>query len=113
MSRHATREHEVDELLRRKVFVDLYGVVRQAMRVGTESYGLKALEPVFGFERDASLREAIGSLRRWQAYLDDPRRPRRARRDRRLQRRRLPRDARAARLADGRVAPRPRRSSAW
>jgi uncharacterized protein len=70
MSRHATREHEVDELLRRKVFVDLYGVVRQAMRVGTESYGLKALEPVFGFTRDASLREATGSLRRWQAYLD-------------------------------------------
>ena len=67
MSRHATREHEVDELLRRKVFVDLYGVVRQAMRVGTESYGLKALEPVFGFKRDASLRDAIGSLRRWQS----------------------------------------------
>ena len=70
MSRHATREHEVDELLRRKVFVDLYGVVRQAMRVGTESYGLKALEPVFGFARDAAEREAIGSLRRWQKYLE-------------------------------------------
>ena len=70
MSRHATREHEVDELLRRKVFVDLYGVVRQAMRIGTESYGLKALEPVFGFDRDASLRDAIGSLRRWQSYLE-------------------------------------------
>jgi predicted RecB family nuclease len=74
MSRHSTREHEVDELLRRKVFVDLYGVVRQAMRVGTESYGLKALEPVFGFTRDASLQDAIGSLRRWQSYLEDPRR---------------------------------------
>ena len=69
MARHATREHEVDELLRRKVFVDLYGIMRQAMRVGVESYGLKALEPVFGFERDAELRGAIGSLRRWQAYL--------------------------------------------
>src|SRR5947209_1823544 len=69
MSRHATREHEVDELLRRRVFVDLYGVVRQAMRVGTESYDLKALEPVFGFERQASLPEALGSLRRWQSYL--------------------------------------------
>ena len=100
MSRHATREHEVDELLRRKVFVDLYGVVRQAMRVGTESYGLKALEPVFGFKRDASLREAIGSLRRWQAYLEAGDRAA-ARRDRRLQRRRLPLDPRAARLADG------------
>lgn len=71
VARHATREHEVDELLRRKVFVDLYGIVRQAVRAGVEGYGLKKLEPVFGFERDAELRGAIGSLRRWQAFLDD------------------------------------------
>jgi predicted RecB family nuclease len=70
MSRHATKEHEVDELLRRKIFVDLYGVVRQALRAGVESYGLKALEPVFGFERRAPLRDAVGSLRGWQAYLE-------------------------------------------
>lgn len=68
MSRHATRAHEVDELLRRKVFVDLYGVVRQALRAGIESYGLKPLEPVFGFGRDAELRGATGSLRRWQDF---------------------------------------------
>jgi predicted RecB family nuclease len=70
MARHATREHEVDELLRRKVFVDLYGVARQALRAGVESYGLKALEPLVGFERRAPLREAVGSLRGWQAYLE-------------------------------------------
>jgi predicted RecB family nuclease len=70
MARHATREYEVDELLRRSVFVDLYGVVRQALRAGVESYGLKALERVFGFERRAPLREAVGSLRGWQAYLE-------------------------------------------
>jgi uncharacterized protein len=70
MARHSTREHEVDELLRRRVFVDLYGIVRQAARIGTESYGLKALEPVFGFERDAEVRGAIGSLRRWQDFQD-------------------------------------------
>jgi len=70
MARHATREHEVDELLRRKVFVDLYGVVRQGLRAGVESYGLKALEPLVRFERRATLREAVGSLRGWQAYLE-------------------------------------------
>ena len=64
-------EHELDELLRRKVLVDLYGISRQAIRAGVESYGLKALEPVIGFERDAELRGAIGSLRRWQAWQDD------------------------------------------
>jgi predicted RecB family nuclease len=71
VGRHATREHEVDELLRRKVFVDLYGITRQAVRAGVESYGLKGMEPVFGFERNAELRGAVGSMRRWQAYQDD------------------------------------------
>ena len=35
MARYGTREHEVDELLRGEVFVDLYAVVRQAMRIGS------------------------------------------------------------------------------
>ena len=34
MSRYGTREAEVDDLLRRKVFVDLYTIVRQALRIG-------------------------------------------------------------------------------
>jgi predicted RecB family nuclease len=71
VARHSTREAELDDLLRREVFVDLYGIVRQGIRAGTEGYGLKALEPVFGFERNAELRGAIGSLRRWQAYMED------------------------------------------
>jgi len=71
VARHAVGEYELDELLRRKVLVDLYGISRQAIRAGVESYGLKALEPVIGFERDAELRGAIGSLRRWQAWRDD------------------------------------------
>jgi predicted RecB family nuclease len=70
-ARHSTREVELDELLRREIFVDLYGIVRQGIRAGTEGYGLKAIEPVFGFERDAELRGAIGSLRRWQAWMED------------------------------------------
>jgi len=49
VARHATRELELDELLTRKVFVDLYGITRQAVRAGVESYGLKAMEAVYGF----------------------------------------------------------------
>jgi predicted RecB family nuclease len=75
VARHSTREAELDDLLRREVFVDLYGIVRQGIRAGTEGYGLKALEPVFGFERNAELRGAIGSLRRWQAYMEDGEQP--------------------------------------
>ena len=49
MADHATRELEVDDLLRRKVMVDLLTVVRQAMRVGVESYSLKRIEHLAGF----------------------------------------------------------------
>jgi predicted RecB family nuclease len=70
MTRHATKAPEVDDLLRRKVFVDLLTVVRQGVRIGTESYGLKAIEPAFGYVRQARLRGAPGSLRRWQQYQE-------------------------------------------
>ena len=69
MARYGTREAEVDDLLRRKVFVDLYTVVRQAMRIGTESYGLKAVEAMYPFERDAEVTEAGGSILAYQEYL--------------------------------------------
>jgi len=70
MARYGTREAEVDDLLRRKVFVDLYTVVRQAMRIGTESYSLKAVEAMYPFERDAEVTEAGGSILAYQEYLE-------------------------------------------
>ena len=45
---HAIREDELDQLLRRHVFVDLHQAVRQAMRIGLESYGLKKVETLAG-----------------------------------------------------------------
>ncbi len=58
MGRHATRAEALDRLLRAQRFVDLHLVVRQGLRVGVESYGLKQLEAVHGFERAIDLREA-------------------------------------------------------
>ena len=37
----ATARHEVDELLRDGVLVDLYPLVRKSIRVGTENYSIK------------------------------------------------------------------------
>lgn len=56
MSRHATREEELDALLRAEVFVDLMPVTRQAFRIGVASYGLKDLERVHGYLREEDLR---------------------------------------------------------
>jgi uncharacterized protein len=45
MGRYAIRERELDDLLRSEVFVDLYSVVRHAIRASVESYSIKKLEP--------------------------------------------------------------------
>ena len=44
MSKYGTREAEVDHLLRSKVFVDLYKVVRQGIQISEPSYSIKNLE---------------------------------------------------------------------
>ena len=48
MGRYATREDELDQLLRSKRFVDLFAVVRQGLRASVESYSIKRLEPLYG-----------------------------------------------------------------
>jgi len=45
--RYGTGEDEVDELLRSGTLVDLYPLVRESIRVGAESFSLKALEPLY------------------------------------------------------------------
>lgn len=40
-------EDEVDDLFRDDVLVDLYAVVRRALRVGSPSYSIKKLEPLY------------------------------------------------------------------
>lgn len=45
--RHGIGEDDVDDLLRSGTLVDLYPIVRKSIRVGGESIGLKALEPLY------------------------------------------------------------------
>ena len=52
---HGTREQEVDDFLRQEVLVDLYRVVKQALRASTDSYSIKAIEKLYGFERTADV----------------------------------------------------------
>ena len=41
MGRYATREDEIDQMLRAGLFVDLYQVVRRGVRASVESYSIK------------------------------------------------------------------------
>jgi uncharacterized protein len=68
--RYGTRVDELDELLRAHVFVDLYAVVRQGVRASVESYSIKRLEPLYGFERQVPLREANRHLGAFAVWLE-------------------------------------------
>lgn len=70
MGRYATREDEVDNLLRAGVFVDLYAVVRQGIRASVESYSIKKLEPLYRFDRSVPLIDVGGAMARVQACLE-------------------------------------------
>lgn len=70
MGRYATREHELDNMLRKGKFVDLYGVIRQGVRVGTERYSIKNLEPLYAFEREVRLLDASRCLRVMEQALE-------------------------------------------
>jgi len=87
-ARHGVGEEEVDGLLRENVMVDLYPLVRKAVRVGSRSYSIKKLEPLYmgdelresdvtngadSITEYANARDllALGRLDEAQALLDD------------------------------------------
>jgi uncharacterized protein len=69
MSRYATREAEVDRLLRGGRFIDLLTVTRQGVRASVERYSLKDLEPFHAYEREQDLRVVGATLRRVSLVL--------------------------------------------
>lgn len=69
--KYATREAEVDDLLRADVLVDLFAVVRQGLQVGEDSYSLKKLERHHGFVRlEKRVREGGGSIITYEMWLE-------------------------------------------
>lgn len=70
MGRYATREDEVDRLLRAGVFVDLHSITKQSLRASVERYSIKDLEQFYGYERQVELREASKNLRAFERALE-------------------------------------------
>jgi uncharacterized protein len=73
MGRYGTREDEVDDLLRRGVFVDLLRVVRNGIRTSRPGYGLKQMEAFLGFGREAEVKDGGTSVvvfERWMQTRD-------------------------------------------
>jgi uncharacterized protein len=70
MGEHGTREDEVDDFLRSETLVDLYRVVKQALRASTESYSIKQIELLYGFERTAEVEGGDESVVRFEEWLE-------------------------------------------
>ncbi|MDQ3866862.1 MAG: TM0106 family RecB-like putative nuclease, partial [Actinomycetota bacterium] len=70
MGEHATREEEIDDLLRGEVLVDLYRVLRQALRASVARYSLKDVEELYGFERRADVGGGGESVHAFETWLE-------------------------------------------
>ena len=62
---------ELAGLLESGLFVDLFEVARNAVMVGTPSYGLKHLERLPGFVRHEDIHGGAGAVVEYEAYMGD------------------------------------------
>jgi uncharacterized protein len=70
MGEHGTREAELDDLLRGEVLVDLYRVVRQALRLSLASYSIKEVEAFYAFERAEDVGGGGGAAVAFEEWLE-------------------------------------------
>ncbi len=71
MQRHATREDEVDRLLRGRTLVNLYDhVVRSGIRASVESYSIKKIEKFYLPEREGGITDAGFSVVEYERWME-------------------------------------------
>ncbi len=66
---HGVGEVALEELVETGAFVDLLVVARNAVQVGTESYGLKALERLTGYERGHDIDKGAGAVVEYERWM--------------------------------------------
>jgi len=71
-SEHGIGESALTELVETGSFIDLYPVVRNAVQAGTESYGLKAMERLAGYERGHEIDQGSGAVVEYERYMAAP-----------------------------------------
>ena len=68
--RYATAEHQLDDLLRRRKFVDLYKVVREGIRTSEPAYSIKNLETFYMPKRQGEVATAGDSIVVYHAWRE-------------------------------------------
>ncbi len=69
LMRETEDENLFASLVERGLFVDLFTVAKNAVRVGTESYGLKYLEQLVGYERSAGIEQGAGAVIEYEQWM--------------------------------------------
>jgi predicted RecB family nuclease len=70
MGTYATREEEIDQMLRAHLLVDLHTIFKQSIRASVEEYSLKAAEVFYGFLRNTPLDESREAMRYVEHHLE-------------------------------------------
>ncbi len=68
---HGVAQRTLDSLIDAQVFVDLFQVVRNSIQVGVESYSLKYLEILTGYERSHEIDKGAGAVLAYEAFTCD------------------------------------------
>jgi len=72
MGRYGVCEHEVDELLRNEVFIDLYKVVRHGLLVGEPRYSIKNIEHLYRGKRETEVGSGGDSVVVYERWRENP-----------------------------------------
>src|ERR1019366_809162 len=69
LTRGTDTENLFNQLVDTGLFVDLFVVARNAVQVGTESYGLKSLERLTGFVRTGDIEGGAGAVVEYEEWM--------------------------------------------
>lgn len=69
LTRGTESEGLLSSLVDSGLFVDLFVVAKNALQVGTESYGLKYLERLTGFERSGGIEQGAGAVVEYEEFM--------------------------------------------
>ena len=68
--RHDTRQDKVDEMLRAEVFIDLYQIVRNGLRISEDSYSIKKVERLYRSKRVTEVANAVDSIVQYARWIE-------------------------------------------
>lgn len=72
MGRYGVCEEKVDNLLRNKVFVDLFNIVRNGIMIGEPRYSIKNVEHIYRGRRDTDVASGMDSIIVYEQWRENP-----------------------------------------